>query len=110
MDDFKDLQDWANKLAMSKLLVIVEGKNDIKALNKLGVTNIRELKKPLYAEVESIASLAIRVVILTDCDKEGKKLYGKLKKDLNKLGVKIDGQYREFLLKSGYSHIEGLKS
>ena len=87
-------------------LVIVEGKKDKVALEELGLSNIIILNKPLYEIVEKIN--AKRVLVLTDLDKEGKQLYAKLKKDLNKLGVVVDDRLRNLLFKTDLRQIEGL--
>ena len=87
-------------------LVIVEGKKDRAALEKLGFSNVIILNKPLYEVVEKIN--AKRVLVLTDLDKEGKQIYAKLKKDLNKLGVVVDDRLRNLLFKTELRQIEGL--
>jgi 5S rRNA maturation endonuclease (ribonuclease M5) len=87
-------------------LVIVEGKKDRAALEKLGFSNVIILNKPLYEVVEKIN--AKRVLVLTDLDKEGKQIYAKLKKDLNKLGVVVDDGLRNLLFKTELRQIEGL--
>ncbi len=92
--------------------VIVEGKRDVAALKKIGFKKIIVLyKKPLYVIVEKIAEKYKEVMILTDFDKEGKKLYGYLYKHLIKRGVRVDNSIRHFLLRNTkLSHIEGLDS
>src|SRR3989338_10160860 len=89
------------KIRISNILIIVEGKKDRAALEKLGLKNIIELsKKPLYQVVEEIASENKEVIILTDLDKKGKELYGKLSRDMQKFGVRINNELREFLFKN----------
>jgi len=46
--------------------------------------------------------------LLTDLDGEGRKLYHKLSRDLQKHGVKVNNKLRELLFKAKLSHIEGL--
>ena len=91
-------------------LVIVEGKKDKAALQKLGVNNVIELnKKPLFQIVEEIANTNNDCIILTDLDKKGKELYGKLNSDLQRNGVKIDNKFREFLFRhTKLRQIEGI--
>ena len=49
-------------------------------------------------------------VMLVDLDKEGKKLYGRLRHDLMRHRVKIDDKFREFLFKeTKLRQIEGLR-
>ncbi len=91
-------------------LVIVEGKNDRAALNALGVRNVITLNKPLFSIVEEVAAKQSEAVILTDLDREGKKLYGKLGSLLSYHGVKIDNSFRNYLLKNTkIRQIEGLR-
>lgn len=102
------MKEWLEKLKNSKKLIIVEGKKDKIALEKLGVKNVVSIsRKPIYVFVESID--AKEVIILTDLDKEGRKLYHVLKHNLQKKGVKIDYYFREYLFKnSKITQIEGL--
>lgn len=105
----QDLEDWISKLVNSEKLIIVEGIKDKRALAKLGITNVRTLKNPLYKEVEEVAAVHKEVIILTDLDKEGKKIYGKMKKDFAKNGVKVDDSFRVFLFKNTkLRQIEGI--
>jgi 5S rRNA maturation endonuclease (ribonuclease M5) len=98
------------KLKTSGKLIVVEGKKDRKALEKLGFRNIIELnKKPLFQIIENISMKHKECIILTDLDKKGKQLYGKLNAGLCRLGVKVDNKFREFLQKkTRLSHIEGI--
>ncbi len=94
-----DIEEWKMKLQTTEKLIVVEGKKDFNALTSLGVKNIVSLKnKPLYKFVEEIAEITKEAIILTDLDSEGRKLYSILREDLEKNGVKIDKQFREFLL------------
>ena len=101
---------WAEKLEESGKLIIVEGPNDEIALRNLELTKIHPLnKKPLYKVVEEVAKRSKEVVILTDLDAEGKKLYTKLNTDLQKHKVKVDTHFREFLYThTSIRHIEHL--
>ncbi|MBI2651256.1 toprim domain-containing protein [Candidatus Woesearchaeota archaeon] len=97
----KEFLDIIEKIKQSKAVVIVEGKKDKKALNNLGISNIIELsKKPLFQIVEEIAKSNKECIILTDSDKKGKEIYGKLNSSLQNLGVKINNNLREFLFKN----------
>jgi 5S rRNA maturation endonuclease (ribonuclease M5) len=102
--------DWLNKLRDSKKLVIVEGEKDKEALQKLGIKNVVAIsRKPLFEFIEEISNKYTEVIILTDLDSEGRKLYSKLKHNLQKNGVKIDNQFREILFrKTHISQIEGI--
>ena len=90
-------------------VIIVEGKKDKVALESLGLENVMTLAKPLYMVIEEVASKFKRAVILTDLDKEGRLLYGKLSSGLQRHGVIVDNSLRNFLLKSTkLRQIEGI--
>ncbi len=105
-----DLDQWLAKLVEEQPFIIVEGSKDKASLQKLGLEHIITLKgKPLYKVVEHVAAETSECIILTDLDEEGKKLYGKLRQDLQKHGVKIDDRFRHFLFKeTELRQIEGL--
>ena len=110
------------EIAERNNIVIVEGIKDKRALEELGITNILVLnKRPLYAVVERVAVITdktkeltgekISAVILTDLDKTGKKLYGRLNSDLQSFGVRVDNKFREFLFnQTKLRQIEGMKT
>ena len=106
----EEFHNHIEKIKNSNILIIVEGKKDGAALRKLGLTNIIELsKKPLFQTVEEVSNSAGECLILTDLDKKGKELYGKLNSDLQKHGVKIDNKFREFLFRhTKIRQIEGI--
>lgn len=103
-------------------LIVVEGKKDKLALQQLSFTNIfviNETGKSLYEKIEEIEALArkeknikrkIKVCILTDFDRKGRKLYMMLKSELSKRGIKLDNTLRDILLRMHVSHIEGLNT
>jgi 5S rRNA maturation endonuclease (ribonuclease M5) len=104
------LDQWLENLIEEQPVIIVEGAKDKASLQKLGLQNIIMLKgKPLYKVVERVAKLTSECIILTDLDREGKELYGRLRQDLQKHGVKIDDRFRKFLFKeTDLRQIEGL--
>ena len=105
----QEIDEWLRQLQDSDLLIIVEGIKDKKALLSLGMKRVIHLDRALYDVVEKIAAAEKEVVILTDLDKKGKQLYGKLRKDSQAHGVKVANGYREILQrKTKVSHIEGL--
>jgi len=106
MDCLEDIKDEIKILKASNKLIIVEGKKDVASLKELGLKNIRQLSGPLFETIESIEDK--EVVLLTDLDAEGKKLYSNLKRQLDRRGVRIDNNLRNLLFKMKLSHIEGL--
>jgi len=102
--------DWLDQLRDSRKLILVEGEKDKDALRKLDVNNVVALsRKPLFKFIEDISLKHKEVVILTDLDRAGKKLYNILKIGLQKHGVKVDNKFRETLFReTRLSHIEGI--
>ncbi|MFC1769110.1 toprim domain-containing protein [Nanoarchaeota archaeon] len=109
-DKIKDLEDFIRFLRDEDKPIIVEGKNDKIALIKIGCTMIITLSKnPLYKVVEDVVKKERGCIILTDLDKKGKELYGKLNRQLQQFGVRVDDSYRDFLFKkTKLRQIEGL--
>jgi len=110
MHNLEELNKLIGKIKISNILVIVEGKKDKAALQKLGISNIMELsKKPLFQIVEEIVGSNKECIILTDLDKEGKQIYSKLNSDLQRHGIKVNNKFREFLFKcTKLRQIEGI--
>ena len=107
MDNREYLGKFIIKLARTEKTVIVEGRKDKEAVEALGAGNVFCLNhRPVY----EVAARSRKVVILTDLDREGKKLYGKIRTHLQRLGVEVDNYFREFLLrKTKIRQIEGLR-
>ena len=87
--------------------IIVEGRKDKESLQKLGFENIIVLySKPFFKIIEQLSS---EVVILTDLDQEGRRLYRKILHECMQRGVKVDNQLRELLFKeTNLGQIQGL--
>ncbi len=90
--------------------VIVEGKRDRDALASLGVNQdlIYTINGPLVELVERIHSN--EVIILTDCDRRGNILAGKLKRLLKNESKEAEFRIRGLLRFSGIVHIEEIPS
>ena len=106
----EELISFIEKLKESSKLIIVEGQRDKKALEQLGINKIVTLnKEPLFKIAENISKEHKDVIILTDLDKKGKQLYGKLNSSLQRLGLRVDNRFRNFLLKkTKLRQIEGI--
>src|SRR3990172_1588918 len=77
--------------------IIVEGNKDKTALEKLGLHKAICLRGSVFSFCEKIALRKKEVAILTDLDKEGRKLYSALRKNLERNGVKIDDSLRDII-------------
>ncbi|MEM4397004.1 MAG: toprim domain-containing protein [Candidatus Woesearchaeota archaeon] len=114
-NNLKDLYDEIDYIKKGNFIIIVEGKKDKKALLDLGVNEnkIFFLKKDIYSfslEISKKLEKDDKVIILTDFDNEGIKLYKKIKEVLEKEHVKINNNLRERIKKLEIKHIEGLHS
>ena len=93
--------------------ILVEGVQDEKALELLGVDKeriIRVSSKPMHELAEILASLGCKSIInLLDYDREGRKKTEEIKKVIS--WILIDEKYRKTLfLKTRTSFAEGLPS
>ena len=79
-------------------VIIVEGKKDVVALSNLGFDKVYAVHVtgvPLRVRIEQIAGeigKKEKVCILTDFDKQGKKLYLYLKPICQELGMRLDSR------------------
>lgn len=108
----KDMQEFLEeieKLRQSGKLIIVEGKKDIKALSIFGVKAV-EINGPLEIFAEKIAKEHKEIVLLTDLDPTGRKLYSRLNHYFSQLGVKVNNDFRNYLYRNTkLRQIEGIK-
>ena len=103
------LIEWAHALKSSKKCIIVEGRKDKKALEQLGMQKIIMFSNAPHYSLETIEEK--EVVILTDLDRHGRKLYKIAKQNLQARGIKIDRKFREFLIReTKVMNIESLKN
>lgn len=111
-DTAEELIEELNKLKQDNPLIVVEGYKDKKTLESLGLNRVIPLaRRALFKIVEQIVEKEKTVIILTDLDKTGKRLYSKLKRDLGERGVQINDRFRNFLFrKTKLRQIEGLKN
>ena len=110
MKSNEEMELFFRELRKSGKAVIVEGKKDRAALCRRGIKNIYSIdSKPLFAVIESVAKKEKDVLVLTDLDREGKRIYSVLSSGLQGLGVRVDNYFREFLFrKTKIRQIEGV--
>lgn len=81
--------------------IIVEGKKDERSLRAIGCKGqILKISTgtPLFKFCEDISERYSDVIILTDLDKEGEKLFKKIRNFLVQKGVRIHGTFRKDIL------------
>jgi 5S rRNA maturation endonuclease (ribonuclease M5) len=88
-------------------LVLVEGPNDKRSLERLGFQNVVFMNKALYKMVESYQDEE-EILILTDLDQHGKGLYKFFYSEFTRRGVRVNNRLRILLLQTPVKHIEGL--
>ena len=77
-----------------------------RTISRFGFRNVRTLNKPLYQIVEEIDS--DEVLILTDLDAHGRKLYHYFFHECARRGIRVNNQLRQLLHFSEVRQIEGL--
>ena len=88
-------------------LVLVEGPNDKRALERLGFQNVVFMNRALYKIVETLEEEE-EIVLLTDLDSHGKGLYKYFYTEFTRRGVRVNNRLRILLLQTPVKHIEGL--
>jgi 5S rRNA maturation endonuclease (ribonuclease M5) len=89
--------------------VIVEGKNDERFLKRFGIKNIYTLSGKNYFDLlEEIGEDTDEVILLTDVDPQGEKIFKKLSQILERFNVKVNSSFREYLKRLGVQEVEEL--
>lgn len=108
----KVFNEFINRLREKSLKtpVIVEGKNDVKVLQKFGIKNVISISGKNYFDLlEKIPPEVGEVILLTDIDKQGEKIFKKLKTIFESQGLKVDGNFRDYLRKMEVKEVEELE-
>lgn len=109
--EFKNLSDWIRKLKeiQKEAIIIVEGKNDKKALAKFSIKNVLDLSGKRYADIaDFLEGRTEKVVLLFDIDLQGERINEKVKELLTSQGFEVIEDFRNFLRKLNIIHIEDL--
>ena len=88
-------------------IVLVEGPKDKRSLEKLGFTNVTYLNKPLFHVVEDMEGCE-EIMILTDLDEHGRKLYKYFYSEFTRRGIRVNNRLRLKIFRTPVRHIEGL--
>jgi len=102
-----------SELKLSNLPIIVEGRNDEKALRTLGITNellkVSEKSGPVQKLAEDLKKKGQKsAIILTDPDREGAKLASLVSRTLESFGMHPIMHYRKMTKLFGKSAVEEL--
>jgi 5S rRNA maturation endonuclease (ribonuclease M5) len=89
------------------ILVLVEGPNDKRSLERLGFQKIIFMNKALYKIVEAHQNEE-EIIILTDLDQHGKGLHRFFYHEFTRRGVRVNNRLRMLLMQTPVKHIEGL--
>ena len=110
--EFNSFEDWVEKLVYiskeNQHFVVVEGKNDVKKLSSYGVENIYPIKGKKFYDIVEELEFANLCILLVDLDKQGEKIFSKLKFLLQREGIPVDTSFREYLKNFDYEEIEKL--
>jgi len=105
----KSLMEWRDRISMrassETVEIVVEGPKDKEALSLLGIKANYTYAGSLLRDVRELGERRVRgrtFIIMTDFDKEGMKIYGKLKTILTQYGGKLDEGPRNEYRRRGF--------
>ena len=109
LEEFERIMEEIQELREEALStpILVEGKRDILALEKLGISGEFFCAcggKPLYETCEEIGRAHKRVILLLDMDSAGIAIARKAKHYLSQLGVQVVERHRLTLLRKLDTH------
>jgi len=109
------LEEISSENSSGKLLILVEGKNDLIALRELGFNGpIKTIKgRKLSDLIDEVYLEYKRVLVLSDWDNEGERLYKEIRYLLESYGVRVEDKYRRIIksiTKREIKDVEGLLS
>lgn len=102
------LQDLFHEMSLEDCPILVEGLRDRLALVMAGIDESHIIMlhgKPLY-EVEEHLETHDRVILLLDYDREGKKLFKRFRRYLQKHKVRIINRYRRIIYQIFDGHLD----
>lgn len=109
-ENYKRFLELIDKLREFEGALIVEGPRDEVALRNLGVrAGIIRLSRLPLTEVALIASSHKEVMILTDFDRKGEELAGKLLRYLEGYPCRVDSETRRELKRIAKKDIKGIE-
>ncbi|WP_328591220.1 toprim domain-containing protein [Methanolobus halotolerans] len=112
LENIEDIIDELLQLTEEGTIIIVEGKRDVRALNKLGIDGHFEMAThhSLSNFCENIVNTGKNIVILTDWDRRGNILMSDLTKHFQSFGTNPDVRIRERLRSIVQKEIKDVES
>jgi len=108
---FKKIMKQINAALNNGAIILVEGKNDRKSLEKFGLKNIVEINQGKGLVEFSDDLNAEKIIILTDFDRRGELLKKRLRELLETTGNRVNIKYRKELNRAtGVKYFEELYS
>ncbi|MBW2993141.1 hypothetical protein KY317_01040 [Candidatus Woesearchaeota archaeon] len=109
-DVLDKFREWIKhlRLASREKPIIVKGQREKNRLTALGIKNIHILKDPYYALAEKLAEKYKEAILLFNPDKTGQKTYEKVQREFERIGIKIDNRFRQFIYHSKVKSLQGL--
>lgn len=105
MDDEERFEELLAVLAQLRAVneatpIVVEGKRDVASLRRLGIGGrivVLHSGDPLFRVAETLGAQAREVVLLTDWDSKGQRLFEELAAKLAANGCRVVGTFRDDL-------------
>jgi 5S rRNA maturation endonuclease (ribonuclease M5) len=89
LEKLEELIFELRELSESGAIIVVEGRKDVESLRFLGINGEIKLasQQPLLEFTESLSKSGKKIVLLTDWDKKGRIVAGKIIKHLSAYGI-----------------------
>lgn len=102
-----EIIELLNELRNTPTVIVVEGKKDKNALKRFGIERVEDISgKSIEEVVENVCRIGNEVLILTDFDREGRRLEKILKKEFEIRKVKVLSHLRNKIRKTFADHNE----
>lgn len=109
---FESFKDWKDKLKeygnTENVVIIVEGKRDEQVLKRWGVQNVFAIKGRRFYDILEEVEYCNLCILLIDTDKQGDKIFHRLKQMLEREGIPIDTDFREYMKSFDVKEVEEL--
>ena len=104
-----NIKEIINQLNNQDAIIVVEGKKDKQALEKLGIDSkiflLNKDKKSLIETSETLAQKSHHVILMLDSDPKGLELTKKMKNHLQSQGVHVNIKIGKTLLSAANSQV-----